>query len=158
MAGHIVWSEWVLMSEDANSGAGRLERLDEEECLRLISPGGVGRLAFVGRYGVTVHPVNYALNEGAIVFRTGQDSATDEDLRTGIQGAAYQVGFEVDDIDPSMKGGWSVLVQGAAHHVNTPEEREPLLAAGVEAWAGGARDLFFRIVPSRITGRRIRRD
>jgi nitroimidazol reductase NimA-like FMN-containing flavoprotein (pyridoxamine 5'-phosphate oxidase superfamily) len=51
-----------------------LEHLDEAECLRLIAPGGIGRLAYTGRYGLTVLPVNYALHEGTIVFRTAYDS------------------------------------------------------------------------------------
>jgi hypothetical protein len=50
--------------------------------------------------------------------------------------------------------GWSVLIQGPAHHVSEAE-RESAVAAGVEPWPGGERELFVRIVPSRITGRQI---
>jgi hypothetical protein len=46
------------------------EPLDDGECLRLISPGGVGRLAYSGRVGLAVLPVSYKLDEGSIVFRT----------------------------------------------------------------------------------------
>jgi nitroimidazol reductase NimA-like FMN-containing flavoprotein (pyridoxamine 5'-phosphate oxidase superfamily) len=134
---------------------GRIEELDEAECLRLISPGGIGRIAFTGRFGPTVLPVNYELHEGTIVFRTRQDSPTDEDLRTGIANAEYKVAFEIDELSPSTREGWSVLVQGPAHHVDSEAERAAVLAAGVEPWAGGARELFLRITPSRITGRRI---
>jgi nitroimidazol reductase NimA-like FMN-containing flavoprotein (pyridoxamine 5'-phosphate oxidase superfamily) len=138
--------------------SGDLDRLDEAECLRLISPGGVGRLAYTGRYGMTVLPVNYVLHDGTIVFRTAHDSPTDQDLRTGIADAEYRVAFEIDEIDVAAKEGWSVLVQGSAHHVpEDSEERAEVLAAEVEAWAGGVRDHFLRIIPSRITGRRIRR-
>ena len=49
-----------------------LEHLDEAECLRLISPGGIGRIVYMGRYGLTVLPVNYTLYRGAIMFRTSQ--------------------------------------------------------------------------------------
>ena len=132
------------------------ERLDEAECLRLISPGGIGRLAYSGRFGLVVLPVNYKLHEGSIVFRTAQDSPTDTDLRTGIAGAEYRVAFEVDDIDPGTREGWSVLVQGSAHHVDSEIERASMLTAGVEPWAGGVRDLFVRIILTRVTGRRIR--
>ena len=61
-----------------------LEKLEEAECLRLISPGGIGRLVFAGRFDLTVLPVNYVVHNGAILFRTAQDSSTEEDLRTGI--------------------------------------------------------------------------
>ncbi|MBC6461404.1 pyridoxamine 5'-phosphate oxidase family protein [Actinomadura sp. HBU206391] len=147
----------------AESGTGRLsgtgrpipEHLDEAECLRLISPSGVGRLAYNGRFGPTVLPVNYVVHEGTIVFRTAHDSPTDEDLRTGIAGAEYKVAFEIDNLVPAAQQGWSVLVQGSAHHVESESERASVLAAGVEPWAGGVRELFVRILPTRITGRRI---
>ncbi|HZB31232.1 MAG TPA: pyridoxamine 5'-phosphate oxidase family protein [Streptosporangiaceae bacterium] len=134
-----------------------LEHLDEAECLRLIAPGGIGRLAYTGRYGLTVLPVNYAMHEGTIVFRTAYDSPTDQDLRTGIADAEYKVAFEIDDIDPGARAGWSVLVQGAAHHVESADERASVQAAAVEPWAGGERELFVRVIPTRITGRRVRR-
>ena len=134
-----------------------LQELGEAECLRLIASGGIGRIGFSGRYGPTVMPVNYQLYEGTIVFRTAQDSATDEDLRTGIANAEYKVAFEIDDFDAAARTGWSVLVQGSAHHVGSEAERASVTAAGVEPWAGGDRELFLRIVPTRITGRRISR-
>jgi nitroimidazol reductase NimA-like FMN-containing flavoprotein (pyridoxamine 5'-phosphate oxidase superfamily) len=133
-----------------------LEHLDEAECLRLISPGGIGRIAYSGRYGPTVLPVNYRLYQGSIVFRTAHDSPTDEDLRTGIAQAEYKVAFEIDDIDPAAHEGWSVLIQGPAHHVESAAEQASVLEAGVDPWPDGDRELFLRIVPRRITGRRIR--
>jgi nitroimidazol reductase NimA-like FMN-containing flavoprotein (pyridoxamine 5'-phosphate oxidase superfamily) len=134
----------------------KLEELDEAECLRLITPGGIGRIAYSGRYGLTVLPVNYKMHQGAIVFRTAQDSPTDEDLRTGIAHADYRIAFEIDDIDLAAREGWSVLVQGPVHHVESEAERASVVAAGLEPWPGGARELFLRITPGRVTGRRIR--
>jgi nitroimidazol reductase NimA-like FMN-containing flavoprotein (pyridoxamine 5'-phosphate oxidase superfamily) len=130
--------------------------LDEAECLRLISPGGIGRLAFVGRFGLTVLPVNYRLVDGAILFRTGQDSPTTEDLRTGIAHAEYKVAFEIDDFDEAAHEGWSVLIQGPAHHIDSDPQRVTALEAGVEPWPSGKKDHFIRIMPGRVTGRRIR--
>jgi hypothetical protein len=43
------------------------------------------------------------------------------------------------------------------HHVESEAERDSLLEAAVEPWAGGEREHFMRIVPTHITGRRIRR-
>ena len=130
-----------------------IEELDRDESLRLISAGGIGRIAYTSRFGPTVLPVNYTFYDGAIIFRTAENGALDQDLRTGIEGADYEVAFEIDDIDLVKQLGWSVLIQGPAHHV-TPAERDATLK-GVEAWAPGERELFVRIVPSRITGRRI---
>jgi nitroimidazol reductase NimA-like FMN-containing flavoprotein (pyridoxamine 5'-phosphate oxidase superfamily) len=142
---------------ESERGRPVLTVLDEAECLRLITPGGVGRIAYSGRYGPTVFPVNYRLYQGAIVFRTAEDSPTDEDLRTGIANAEYKVAFEIDNFDSQARVGWSVLIQGSAHHVESETERASLSEAGVEPWAGGHRELFLRIIPTRITGRRILR-
>lgn len=134
-----------------------LEKLDEAECLRLIEPGGIGRLVFAGRYDLTVLPVNYKMHKGAILFRTAQNSSTDEDLRTGIAHAEYRVAFEVDEFDAQAREGWSVLVQGPAHHLDSESERADAEGAGVDPWPDGDREHFIRITPARITGRRIRR-
>jgi len=136
----------------------KLEMLDEDECIRLIAPGGIGRLAFAGSFDLTVLPVNYVLRDSAILFRTAQAGSIDEDLRTGIQHAEYRVAFEIDDFDTRTHEGWSVLIQGPAHHLDDPAEQADALAAGVEAWPGGDREHFIRITPARITGRRIRHE
>ena len=133
-----------------------LDRLDEAECLRLISPGGIGRIVYMGRYGLTVLPVNYKLYGGSILFRTGQDSPTGEDLQTGIAHAEYKVAFEIDEIDPVAHEGWSVLIHGPAHHMTTDDERAEVEESGVVPWAGGEKEHAIRITPNRITGRRLR--
>lgn len=132
-----------------------IEDLDDAECVRLISPGGIGRIAYQSRYGPAVLPVNYEWYEGTVIFRTAEHSALDEDLRTGIANADYQVAFEIDEIDLAGRQGWSVLIQGAAHHVESEAGRASAELAGVEPWPAGKRELFLRIIPSRITGRRI---
>ena len=67
------------------------------------------------------------------------------------------VAFEIDQMQPVTQEGWSVLVQGAAHFVESDEELAPIARLGVYAWAGGPKEQFLRIVPIHITGRRIRR-
>jgi transcriptional regulator with XRE-family HTH domain len=131
-----------------------LENVEPAECLRLIAPGGIGRVAFNGSHGLTVLPVNYKLHEGAIVFRTSHGGPMDQDLRTGVEGVEIKIAFQVDRIDEAESTGWSVLVQGPAHHV--PEDEVAKVAeAGVTSWAGGERHLYLRIVPYQVTGRRI---
>lgn len=141
------------------AGAGEpkhpLEPLSQEESWRLISAGGIGRIGFSGRFGPTILPVNYKVHENAIVFRTAENSPMGEDLRTGIAHAEYKVAFEIDRYDEATRTGWSVLVQGDAHHVDAGPERDALAGIGVQAWVAGHRDLFLRIVPTRVTGRRV---
>jgi hypothetical protein len=67
------------------------------------------------------------------------------------------VAFEIDEISQATREGWSILVQGSAHPVDSEAERVSVMQSGVEAWAGGEKELFVRVVPTHITGRRIRR-
>jgi nitroimidazol reductase NimA-like FMN-containing flavoprotein (pyridoxamine 5'-phosphate oxidase superfamily) len=132
-----------------------VEILGEEESLRLIERVEVGRIGFSGRYGPEVLPVNFKVVDGTIVFRTEADGALGEDLRTGIRGAEYKVAFEVDEVDAATRTGWSVMVQGAVHHVEDEAERAELVKIGIESWMSDERSLFMRITPRLITGRRI---
>ncbi|WP_066376432.1 pyridoxamine 5'-phosphate oxidase family protein [Herbidospora mongoliensis] len=138
------------MAQTANVTSAALQELGEQECLRLISPGGVGRVAFGSATGPVVLPVNYRIVDGAIVFRTRPGGAMDKDLRTGIKGLDIRIAFQVDEIDKTAHQGWSVLIQGPAHHADEAETRPHF-----KSWAGGERDHYVRIVPLRITGRRI---
>lgn len=142
------------MSQDANLSGATLQELSQEECLRLVSPGGIGRVAFDGAPGPTVLPVNYRVLDGTVVFRTREGGAMDQDLRSGLRGVDIKIAFQVDHIDETTKEGWSVLIQGAAHHV--PEDEVAALAgAGVQPWAGGERQHYVRVIPVRVNGRRI---
>lgn len=132
-----------------------VERLEEAECRRLIAAGGVGRLAYAGRTGVAVIPVRYELDQGSIVFRTPLDSATDEDLRTGIEGAEYRVSFEIDQVGPDGRQGWMVFIQGSAHHMDSEDDRISGLTPGGKPSLAGTREHFLRITPTSIIGRRL---
>jgi nitroimidazol reductase NimA-like FMN-containing flavoprotein (pyridoxamine 5'-phosphate oxidase superfamily) len=146
---------WTASEGTPGSGRQALHEIDLAECLRLISPSGVGRIAFTGRFGPMVLPVGYVLHEGTILFLTSRHGPTDEDLRTGIAHAEYKVAFEIDEFDVTKRQGWSVMVQGSVHHVDSAAERASLLDAGRECWPEPAREHFIRIAPTRISGRRI---
>ena len=94
----------------------------------------IGRLVYNSRYGPVAVPSEYKIHEGSIVFRTYRTTFTEEDLRTGIAYAEYKVAFEVDQTDPEARMGWVVLVQGAAHHIDTEAERAAVADLGLESW------------------------
>jgi nitroimidazol reductase NimA-like FMN-containing flavoprotein (pyridoxamine 5'-phosphate oxidase superfamily) len=128
---------------------GRIERLAPLECRRLIAPGGIGRIGLITMSGPLVLPVNYAYVADTVVIRTGTGSPV-------AAHATESVAFEVDRIDDALSQGWSVLVRGQAHPVLQPAEQQNLLASrDPRPWPLGDRDLYVRIVPCRITGRRI---
>jgi len=130
-------------------GLRAVSKLMPAECRRLIAPGGVGRIAFGSLSGPVVVPVNFAVLADTIVVRTAEGTVIDGH-------ANEQVAFEVDHIDEALCQGWSVLVRGQAHRVASPAELRRLQEdAAVWPWAGGEREVYVRIVPSEITGRRI---
>jgi nitroimidazol reductase NimA-like FMN-containing flavoprotein (pyridoxamine 5'-phosphate oxidase superfamily) len=126
-----------------------LQTLSPDECLGLLEPGGVGRAGFASPEGIIILPVNFAVSGGAIVFRTAPDTLL-------AVHAHAPMSFEADAIDERLREGWSVLVQGHAHEVSDDHEVRHLeRVTGLEPWAGGARDVWVRINPTRISGRRV---
>ena len=132
-----------------------LEHLNEAECMQLLADGGMGRLVFNSRYGPTALPVEYKIDEGSMVLGTW-DTVFDEDLRTGIESADYQVAVEVDQVDPQAHEGWIVLARGAAHHLDTEAERAPFIGTGLMPWIEGVPAHFIRVRPTTIFGVRVR--
>lgn len=127
------------------------DRLGPAECRRLIGAGGIGRIAFGTVWGPVVLPVNFAVVAGTIVVRTGEGTAIDGH-------ADGPVAFEVDHIDQALCQGWSVLVRGRAHRVTHPAEAGRMRQdAALWPWPGGDRDVYVRISPDTVTGRRIER-
>lgn len=128
-----------------------LEILLPDECLRLL----VAHAPKVGRVGVihddrpVVLPVNYAIVDGAVVFRTGRGAK----LTAATDGAP--VAFEADAIDASWEEGWSVVVHGHAELLRSDDAISELGDLLVRSWVPAERANHIRIVPERITGRSI---
>jgi len=127
-------------------------RMSETESMELLADGGLGRLVYNGPYGPTALPVVYKIDAGSIVLGTWDPVLFDEDLRTGIAQAEYQVAVEVDQIDVEAREGWFVLVRGAARHLDTEAERAPFIDAGLEPWVEGVPAHFIRVNPISIWG------
>ena len=146
-------------SASPGAGAGTrsvVERLDEAECMDLLSTARIGRLIYNSRYGPVALPSEYKMHDGSIVFRTYRVTFTEEDLRTGIAQAEYQVVVEIDQVDPDAREGWVVLVRGTAHHVDTEAERASISTVGLQSWVEAEPEHFIRVVPISIAGQRLR--
>jgi nitroimidazol reductase NimA-like FMN-containing flavoprotein (pyridoxamine 5'-phosphate oxidase superfamily) len=145
-------------SPDPGAGARRvIERLSESEALELLATERLARLVYTSRYGPIALPVIYTVDAGSLVLGTWDPELFDEDLRTGIAHAEYHVAVEVDQLDVHKREGWLVVVQGAAHHLDTEAERAPFVDAGLEPWIGGVPAHFIRVAPTSTFGIRTRR-
>jgi hypothetical protein len=134
-----------------------LERLGEAEAMELLADSGVGRLVFNSRYGLTALPVVLLIDGASLVLGTW-DPVFDEDLRTGIEHADYQVAVEADQVNVEEREGWVVLVRGAAHHLDSEAERAPFINAGLVPWLEGVPAHLIRVEPTTIYGVHARRE
>jgi nitroimidazol reductase NimA-like FMN-containing flavoprotein (pyridoxamine 5'-phosphate oxidase superfamily) len=127
-----------------------LEELSYDECLVLLRPASVGRIAVVVEQFPVVLPVNYRLVETNgpmwVAIRTRPGNVLDR--------ASVHVALETDSIDPSRREGWSVLVRGTLHHVD-PDAADFRERFDPEPWLAAERDAWLVIEPFSITGRRL---
>src|SRR5205807_10203279 len=70
-----------------------LEVLDRQECLDLVARVPVGRLVFTEGALPAVHPVNFRLHDGHVIFRVAPGSKLTAAVSNNI------VAFQVDQID-----------------------------------------------------------
>jgi uncharacterized protein len=126
-----------------------LEELDATECLLLLGRHTVGRLAVVQDGRPAVFPVSYRRDGGTIVFRSDDGTKLAAIARSG------EVAFEIDQLDPRSRSGWSVAVTGRATEITDPLELAAVERLRIEPWAPGAKARYVRIAPDTIGGRRI---
>jgi nitroimidazol reductase NimA-like FMN-containing flavoprotein (pyridoxamine 5'-phosphate oxidase superfamily) len=123
--------------------------LEETECLKLLAQSAIGRVAVSIGAVPAVFPVNFAMLDEAIVFRTSSGTKLAAAMRNSV------VAFEVDDFDSLYHDGWSVLVVGIADELRDPELVERAKSLPLVPWAEGARDHVVAIRPEFVSGRRI---
>lgn len=123
-----------------------IEEIDITECWELLQTQKVGRLAVVVEGRPEIFPINYSLDASqAIIVRTA--------LGTKLEAAVNRpVAFEVDQVDPGLAEGWSVIVHGTAHQTERVVEGDQPL----DTWREDVPYLL-RIAAASVTGRRIRR-
>jgi nitroimidazol reductase NimA-like FMN-containing flavoprotein (pyridoxamine 5'-phosphate oxidase superfamily) len=136
------------MGERSAPGA-RWQELSKSECFRLLAQEQLGRVAIIDDRGPVVFPVNFVLDRHMVVFRTDEGTKLDAACR------GSQVAFEIDGADTAAHTGWSVLVRGEAIEVTDPAELARLRNLPLDPWAPGAKAHYVRILPAKLTGRRI---
>ena len=127
----------------------RWRELTRSECFELLSREHLGRVAVVDDQGPVIFPVNFVLDRHMVVFRTDEGTKLDAAAR------GARVAFEVDGTDEAAHTGWSVLVRGEAVEVTDPAELARLRKIRLSPSAPGAKNRYVRILPAKLTGRRI---
>ena len=128
------------------------EELTYDKCCELLSGGVVGRVAVCTPEGPRIMPVNYAVVDDSIIFRTTADGVLGSYALTTV------MAFEVDHVDYAAQRGWSVVATGQAEAVEDPDELAQIRAVWEpRTWAGGARNVYVRLAWHELTGRRLGR-
>jgi nitroimidazol reductase NimA-like FMN-containing flavoprotein (pyridoxamine 5'-phosphate oxidase superfamily) len=125
--------------------------ISTEECEDLLSAATVGRLGVIVDGRPEIFPINHVYDRasGCVVFPTND--------RTKCHAALNwpTVAFEVDGVEPDDAEAWSVAVVGRAEELTDAAEIERLARQRSVLWAEGRSTRWLRIVPSKMTGRRI---
>jgi uncharacterized protein len=125
-----------------------LMALSHPECVALLSGAQVGRAVFTERAMPAVVPVNFIVQDDAVVMSTAADTRLAAAASRGV------LAFQVDDIDPVTRSGWSVVVVGVAELVDSPAEQARIHVM-LQPWAPGRNVVFVRLPLKVVTGRRI---
>jgi nitroimidazol reductase NimA-like FMN-containing flavoprotein (pyridoxamine 5'-phosphate oxidase superfamily) len=126
-----------------------LEKLSRDECLSLLGGRSVGRVGITIAALPVIFPVNFAILDGDVVFRSSPGSK----LTAAAQRAV--VAFEVDEVDGMYHSGWSVLIVGPAYEITDPAELKRAHALPLTPWAPGAKGHYIRIRSEIVSGRRV---
>jgi nitroimidazol reductase NimA-like FMN-containing flavoprotein (pyridoxamine 5'-phosphate oxidase superfamily) len=126
---------------------GKLRDLLEDEAIELLASVPVGRLVFTMGGLPTVRPQNHVFDDGAVVIRTHDGSAT-------LTSVGSIVAYEADTVDPATHTGWSVIVTGRAVLVEEPDA-VARYAAVLRPWVDHEKTFVIRIEADVINGFRL---
>ncbi|SPM28397.1 pyridoxamine 5'-phosphate oxidase family protein [Mycobacterium terramassiliense] len=122
--------------------------LPVHECWDLMGGVTLGRLVTSVDGQPEIFPVNYAVQNRTVLFRTAEGTKL---VSTAINN---RVLFEVDD--HNVAEGWSVIVKGRARSLRTSEQIEEAERAQLLPWTSTEKTHYVRVIPELVTGRRFR--
>ena len=134
---------------DANqpvAGAVPLEVLEVPECWALLREQPVGRLAVLHDGRPDIFPVNFVVDHGSLVFRTGSGTLF-------ASAAGSWVAFEVDGYAAEEGRAWSVVVRGRAREVHDVDDILDVLTLPLLPWHAGPNPRLVRSAPDWVRGR-----
>lgn len=122
-----------------------VERLDEATCWEVLKQMEFGRLAYVVDGHLDLVPVNYAVHNGEIVFRTAEGSK--------LAGVTHgqEVVFEIDDI--AAETATSVIVRAMPREY-THDEARWADQMRLRPWVSDKKEYVIGLAPTLISGRR----
>lgn len=127
-------------------GFGGIIELDPADCWQLLRSTSLGRIAVSAAGTVDIFPLNYAVDDETIVFRTAPGTKL---LELAIND---RVAFEIDGHDD--REAWSIVVKGVAERMERQSEMDAAESLGLTPWIPTLKYRWVRIRPTDVTGRR----
>jgi len=124
--------------------------LAPHECWQLLRTVSVGRLAVWVVDHPDIFPINFTVDHGTLVFRTGKGTKLTAAL------AGNPVAVEADGVDPATGIAWSVVIKGEASAIVAIADVLDSAGLPLFPWQEGRKDHFLRITPTSVTGRRFK--
>lgn len=119
--------------------------LSEAECWERLGAARIGRVVTTAAGEVDIFPVNHAVEQRTVVFRTAPGTKL-------LELTVHQdVVFEVDGYDGVE--AYSVVVKGQAQELQTSREIAEADRLDIRPWAPEVKDRWVRITPARVDGR-----
>jgi hypothetical protein len=125
-----------------------VEALSEDVCWALLRTTSVGRLAVIVNDRPDIFPINYAVDHGTVVFRSGAGT------KMSAASSGSPVALEADGYDADTARAWSVVLAGQAQEITRAQDLIDTLDLPLFPWQAGDKGRFVRIVPTATTGRR----
>ena len=122
-----------------------------EECADLIASSPLGRLAVIIDGHPEIFPVNHVYDHESDCVAFRSDAGTRLHAALG----SPSVAFEVDGYCADGSRGWSVLVIGRVEQIEVAQTKTRLAEHNDQLWRSPDAAAWFRIVPAKMTGRRI---
>lgn len=126
-----------------------VETLTQDECWALLRTQPVGRLATAAAGEPDIFPLSYAAADGYLYVRTSPGSKLAE------VAVNRRVAFEADEWASDV--ATSVVVHGTAEILEHHTDVEAAEATGLVSFVSEGKDVWVRITPETITGRRLTR-
>jgi hypothetical protein len=135
-------------NSQGRNASSAVEVLDANACWDLLRGVSVGHLAVLVDGHPEIFPVNYKVDHGSVVFRTGEGTK----LHAAARPTA--VALEADGTDQDKRTAWSVQIKGHAEVLEPSPELMTGVGLTLFPWQAGHKDHFVRIVPTTVSGRR----
>ncbi|MFT4029496.1 MAG: pyridoxamine 5'-phosphate oxidase family protein [Protaetiibacter sp.] len=129
--------------------ANPVEVLTEQECWGLLERAPMGRIALAAAGEIDIFPLNFAVHDGALWFRTAPGTKLVE-LTVNPELALEIDGWDIDE-------AFSVVVKGVAERLEHASELEVAEGLPLTPWVPTLKYRWVRIRPTSVSGRRFRR-